>query len=135
MGKTIIMKLYIFVSMPTFRNAFWTTLFCCFAFFGLYAQPDSPKKSNGNFVVESYYKVKWGYADEFISLWKKNHFPLLKKALEKGDIFSIVAARPKFHSGEETRWDLRVTVVFKTAALAFDENLTEPYKKELFPDV
>jgi hypothetical protein len=90
--------------------------------------------SRDYFAIESYYKVKWGHADEFISLWKTNHYPLLKKALEKGDIISITASRPRFHSSEETRWDFRVTVVFKTAALAFDENLTEPYKKQLYPD-
>jgi len=90
--------------------------------------------SKDYFAIESYYKVKWGHADEFISLWKANHYPLLKKALEKGDIISITASRPRFHSGEETRWDFRVTVVFKTVALAFDENLTEPYKKQLYPD-
>jgi hypothetical protein len=86
------------------------------------------------FTVENYYRVKWGYADEFISLWKANHYPLLKKALEKGDIISISAAKPRYHSGEDTRWDFRVTLVFKTAALAFDETLTEPYKKQLYPD-
>jgi hypothetical protein len=100
---------------------------------------NSFSQSNGNpskdyFAIESYYKVKWGHADEFISLWKANHYPLLKKALEKGDIVSITASRPRFHSGEETRWDFRITVIFKTVALAFDENLTEPYKKLLYPD-
>ncbi|MBI1738789.1 MAG: hypothetical protein HYR58_06025, partial [Acidobacteria bacterium] len=34
------------------------------------------------FVVEYYYKAKWGYADEFIRLFKKNHFPLLQKEIE-----------------------------------------------------
>jgi hypothetical protein len=86
------------------------------------------------FTVENYYRVKWGYADEFIGLWKANHYPLLKKALEKGDVISISAAKPRYHSGEDTRWDFRVTLVFKTAALAFDETLTEPYKKQLYPD-
>jgi hypothetical protein len=90
--------------------------------------------SKDYFAIESYYKVKWGYAEEFISLWKKNHYPLLKKALEKGDVISITASRPRFHGGEDTRWDFRVTVVFKTVALAFDEDLTTPYKKELYPD-
>src|SRR5580704_18665593 len=90
--------------------------------------------SKDYFTIESYYKVKWGYAEEFISLWKKNHYPLLKKALEKGDIISIIASRPKFHSGEDTRWDLRVTVLFKNVQLAFDESLVDPYKKDLFPD-
>jgi hypothetical protein len=90
--------------------------------------------SKDYFTIESYYKVKWGYGEEFISLWKKNHYPLLKKALEKGDVISITASRPKFHGGEDTRWDFRVTVVFKTVALAFDEDLTTPYKKQLYPD-
>jgi hypothetical protein len=86
------------------------------------------------FTVEDYYRVKWGSADEFIALWKANHYPLLKKAQEKGDVISIKAESPRLHAGEDTRWDFRVTVVFRTAALAFDENLTAPYKKELYPD-
>jgi hypothetical protein len=90
--------------------------------------------SGDYFTIENYYKVKWGHADEFISLWKTNHYPLLKKAMEKGDIISVKASKPRYHSGEDTRWDFRVTIVFKTVALAFDENLTEPYKKQLYPD-
>jgi hypothetical protein len=90
--------------------------------------------SKDYFTIEGYYKVKWGHADEFISLWRANHYPLLKKAMEKGDIISITASKPRYHSSEETRWDFRVTIVFKTVALAFDENLTEPYKKQLYPD-
>ena len=47
------------------------------------------KASDESFIIENYYKVKWGYADEFINLWKTNHYPLLKKAIEKGDIISV----------------------------------------------
>lgn len=90
--------------------------------------------ANEYFAVEDYYRVKWGHADEFIALWKANHYPLLKKAQEKGDVISIKAETPRLHAGEDTRWDFRVTVVFRTAALAFDENLTAPYKKQLYPD-
>lgn len=86
------------------------------------------------FTIESYYKVKWGYADEFIRLWKTNHYPLLKKAQEHGDVIGIKAEKPRFHSGEETRWDFRVTVTFKNVEKAFDEELLTPYKKPLFPD-
>ena len=97
------------------------------------AQTGSPS-SNEYFIVENYYKVKWGFADEFIALWKANHYPLLKKAMENGDIISVTASKPKLHSGEDTRWDFRVTLVFKNAKSAFDENLTAPYKKQLYPD-
>jgi hypothetical protein len=87
------------------------------------------------FTVENYYKVKWGFSEEFISLWKKNHYPLLKMAKEKGDILSVIAEQPRLHSGEDTRWDFKVTIVFKNAALAFDANLTAPYKKLLYADL
>jgi hypothetical protein len=98
-----------------------------------YSQQSKP--SAEYFTIENYYKVKWGYAEEFISLWKANHYPLLKKALENGEIISITATEPIFHSGEDTRWDFRVTIVFKNVKTAFDANLTEPYKKQLYPDV
>ena len=86
------------------------------------------------FTIENYYKVKWGYAEEFLSLYKKNHYPLLKKALEKGDLISIAMEKPRQHSSEESRWDYRLTLVFKNMQAAFDPNLTEPYKKALYPD-
>jgi hypothetical protein len=95
----------------------------CFA-----QQKDEP------FTIENYYKVKWGFADEFIHLWKVNHYPLLKKAMDKGDIISVTAEKPKLHSGEDTRWDFKVTLVFKNIQAAFDPDLTTPYKKQLYPD-
>jgi len=93
------------------------------------------KKTEEPFTIENYYKVKWGYADEFISLWKKNHYPLLKKAREKGDILSVVAEVPIMHSGEDSRWDFKVIIVFKNVEMAFAAGLTTPYKKELYPDL
>ena len=88
-----------------------------------------------HFTVENYYKVKWGFAEEFIDLWKVNHYPLLKKAIEKKDIIGVVAEKPKLHSGEDTRWDFKVTLVFKDAKTAFDPQLTEPYKKLIYADL
>jgi len=85
-------------------------------------------------TIESYYKIKWGYADEFISLWKKNHYPLLKKLEEKGDIISMKAETPIIHSGEDTRWDFKVAITFRTEHLALDYSIVDPYKKELFTD-
>ena len=87
-----------------------------------------------HFTIENYYKVKWGFAEEFIELWKVNHYPLLKKAIEKGDIISVTAEKPKLHSGEDTRWDFKVILVFKNEKAAFDPDLTTPYKKQLYPD-
>lgn len=90
--------------------------------------------SKNYFTIENYYKVKWGFAEEFIELWKVNHYPLLKKAVEKGDIISVTAEKPKLHSGEDTRWDFKVRITFKDAKTAFHPDLTTPYKKQLYPD-
>ena len=90
---------------------------------------------NEYFTIENYYKVKWGYAEEFIELWKTNHYPLLKKAKEKGDIINVIAEKPKLHGGEDTRWDFKVILVFRNAKTAFDPDLTEPYKQSIYPNL
>ena len=85
-------------------------------------------------TIENYNKLTWGHATEFIDLWKKNHYPLLKKLLEKGDLLSIKAETPILHSGEDTRWDFKVTLTFKTEHLAMDYRIVDNFKKQLFPD-
>jgi hypothetical protein len=77
-----------------------------------YSKVSAQNNSKEYFTVENYYKVKWGFAEEFIHLWTVNHYPLLKKAMEKGDIISVTASKPKLHSSEDSRWDFRVNIVF-----------------------
>ena len=92
------------------------------------------QSSSRPLTIEGYYKVKWGYADEFIALWKKNHYPLLKKLQQKGDILSIRAETPVLHSSEDSRWDFKVAITFKDEHTALDYSIVDPFKKELYPD-
>ena len=97
-------------------------------------QPSSPGPPKP-FIVEYYYKVQWGYADEFITLFKKNHYPVLKKEIEMGRLLSVSAVKPRYHTTEDGRWDYRVTIVFKDAATANDPNFDEKALiQQLFPD-
>ena len=89
---------------------------------------------NRPFVVEYYYKVKWGYADEFITLFKKNHYPLLKKQVEMGRMLQVSAVAPRYHMTEDGRWDYRVTIVFKSAAVANDGFDEKALIQEMYPD-
>ena len=86
------------------------------------------------FVVEYYYKARWGYADEFIRLFKKNHYPVLKKEKELGRISSVTAASPKYHTTEDGRWDYRVTIVWRNVQVANDNFDSQALIKQLFPD-
>ena len=86
------------------------------------------------FVVEYYYKAKWGYADEFITLFRKNHYPLLKKQVEMGRMLKVSAVSPRYHTTEDGRWDYRVTIVFKNATVANDGFDEKALIKQLYPD-
>ena len=97
------------------------------------AQGQQTKPQDQPFVVEYYYKAKWGYADEFIRLFKKNHYPVLLKQVETGRMLSVTAVRPRYHSTEEGRWDYRVTIVFKNVAAAH-ESSEEAIIRQLYPD-
>ena len=95
------------------------------------------KPQDQPYVVEYYYKTKWGYADEFIRLFKKNHLPVLKKQIEAGRIVSVKIEKPRYHSTEDGRWDYRVTLVFKSAAAFHDPNASsneEAIIKQLYPN-
>src|SRR5579864_1306330 len=85
-------------------------------------------------VIEYYYKAKWGHAEEFISLFKKNHYLVLKKEMELGRILKVIAVTPRYHTTEDGRWDFRTTLIFKNAQIANDNFDSTPILKQLFPD-
>jgi hypothetical protein len=99
-----------------------------------YAQTPEPKTAGQPYIIEYYYKARWGYADEFIRVFKKNHYPVLRKQIETGRILSVTAVRPRYHSTEDGRWDYRVTIVFKDVVAAHDATGEEGIIKQLYPD-
>jgi hypothetical protein len=113
------------------RVVLWAVLFgLCVSKIPAAAQAPSDKP----FVVEYYYKAKWGYAEEFLRLFKKNHYPLLKKQVEMGRMVKVWMDTPRYHATEDGRWDYRVTIVFKNSSAANDPFDEDAMKKELWPD-
>jgi hypothetical protein len=91
--------------------------------------PDQP------YTMEYYYKVQWGHQQEFLQLFLKNHYPLLKKMVESGRMLSVKIETPANHMTEESRWDYRVTIRFKNSTLATTANPDEARViKGLWPD-
>jgi hypothetical protein len=101
---------------------------------GFASAQTAPSTSGQPFVVEYYYKAKWGHADEFLKLFKKNHYPLLKKEVEMGRMLKVSLDQPRYHTTEDGRWDYRVTIVFKNATVANEAFDEDALKKQLFPD-
>ena len=93
------------------------------------AAPDQP------YTVEYYYKVQWGHQQEFLQLFLKNHYPLLRKVVESGRMISVKIETPANHMPEEERWDYRVTIRFKNSTVATTTNPDEArLMKQLWPD-
>lgn len=86
------------------------------------------------FIVEYYYKTKWGGFEEFKALFRKNHYPVLMKEKALGRIVDVSIVYPTYHGTEDGRWDMRVTIVFKDAATAFAPFDNSAILKELYPN-
>ena len=113
------------------KNALKAALYVCLMLTigqTVFAQSQQP------YVVEYYYKTKWGYTDEFLTLFKKNHLPVLKKQVESGRILNVKIEKPRYHATEEGRWDFRVTLTFKSAAAFHEPSPEEAIVKQLYPD-
>src|SRR5215471_1651328 len=116
------------------RTLSMITLFLASGFVSAPQASAQEARQDQPYVVEYYYKAKWGYADEFIQLFKKNHYPVLKKEKEMGRILQVSAVAPKYHTTEDGRWDYRVTIVWKNVEVAHDGFDSQSIIKQLFPD-
>jgi hypothetical protein len=117
------------------RNLFLTLLLA------LSARPmpaqGAPPQGGANqpYTLEYYYKVQWGRQQEFLQLFLKNHYPLLKKNIESGRMLSVKIETPANHMTEEARWDYRVTIRFKNSTAATTANPDEERMiQQLWPD-
>ena len=80
-------------------------------------------------------KRPWGHQQEFLQLFLKNHYPLLKKIAESGRILSVRIETPSNHMTEDARWDYRVTIRYKNSTVATTANPDEDRLiKQLWPD-
>ena len=102
----------------------------------LMAQGAPPQSSAGApYTIEYYYKCQWGHQQEFLDLFLKNHWPLLKKIQSTGRIVSLKIESPAYHTMEDERWDYRVTIVYRNSTVATSSNPDEEaFIKELWPD-
>jgi hypothetical protein len=121
------------------RKVLMTVLFAVLVLISassLRAQGAPPQGATGQpYTVEYYYKLQWGHQQEFLDLFLKNHYPLLKKQLAAGRLIGLKIETPAYHTTEDGRWDYRVTITYKNSTLATTANPDEPRLiQELWPD-
>jgi hypothetical protein len=123
------------LSGGSMRNTLFALLLSVFAP-ALLAQGAPPQAAADQpYNMEYYYKVQWGHQQEFLQLFLKNHYPLLKKGVESGRMISVRIETPANHMTEDARWDYRVTIKYKNSTVATTANPEEESLiKQLWPD-
>ena len=58
-----------------------------------------------------FYTVKWGSQDEFLDLFQKNHYPLLKAQQQAGRFVSVRTWVPQYHGDGRADWTFVVELV------------------------
>ncbi len=128
------------------RRNFWRAslvllagLVCSIAVATRFARAQTPPASSMEkdqpYEVEYYYKARWGYAEEWLRLFKKNHLPVLRALKEQGRIVELEMERPRYHATEDGRWDYRVTITWKNFAASSAPPAEERIlQQKLFPD-
>jgi hypothetical protein len=91
--------------------------------------------ANAPYTIEYYYKTQWGHQQEFLDLFLKNHFPLLRKIQQTGRITALKIETPANHMTEDARWDYRVTITYKNSTVATTADPDEEgLIRRLYPD-
>ena len=85
--------------------------------------------------VAYYYKVRWGFQQEFERLFLKNHYPLLSAQEKEGNrITSVNLYRPTFHGEGRSDWTFLVVITYANWAALGSPSGEEALARKLFPD-
>ena len=84
-------------------------------------------------VIAYFYRTRWGAHDEFVELFDRNHWPILREQLAEGRFLSVEASTPRFHGDGRADWDFMVTITYRDWA-AVEAHSDAAIAARLFPD-
>jgi hypothetical protein len=89
--------------------------------------------AGGPVTIAYFYRTRWGAHDEFVALFDRNHWPILREQLAEGRFLAVGASKPRFHGDGRADWDFLVTITYRdwTAVEAHSES---EIAARLFPD-
>ena len=82
-------------------------------------------------IVEWVYATKWGYFDDWYTIFKKYQIAILDEEKKEGIVTKYIVQKGGGHVGESERWDLRVLIYYRDANYRAE---ARGITKKLFPD-
>ena len=81
-----------------------------------------------------FYRVKWGFQDEFVDLFAKNHYPVLWEEMKTGRITSVRTFVPTYHGDGRADWTFAVAIAYKDTAAMMGPSGEDEIVRRLYPD-
>jgi hypothetical protein len=88
-----------------------------------------PERTNWYF-----YRVKWGYQDEFVALFAKNHLPVLREEMKTGRIKDVRTYVPTYHGDGRADWTFAVAITYRDAAAMAGPSDDAAIVQRLYPN-
>jgi hypothetical protein len=82
--------------------------------------------------VAYYYKVRWGFQQEFERLFLRNHYPVLMEMKQRGRVQDVRLFRPTYHLKDD--WTFLVVITYPSWAALGSPSDEEAITKKLYPD-
>lgn len=99
---------------------------------GLGAQAPARQAAGEPKTIWYFYTVKWGFQEEFLDLFQRNHYPLLKAREKAGQYLSVKTFVPEFHGDGRADWTFAVELVVPPNAPTTPTN--EEFIAKMYPD-
>ncbi len=96
--------------------------------------PASASPSEDPVTVAYYYKVKWGFQNEFVELFMKNHYPVLLEQVKSGRFLKVDVFAPKFHGDGRSDWTFLNIIVYRNWRVLDEGRLEAEVIQRMYPD-
>jgi hypothetical protein len=96
--------------------------------------PAQQSGANAQKTVWYFYRVKWGFQDEFQTLLARNHLPVLREEMKAGRIVGLKTYVPTYHGDGRADWTFAVAITYKDMAAMVGPSGEEEIQKRLYPD-
>ena len=92
-----------------------------------------PSPAARGITVAYFYRARWGAVDEFLELFERNHWPILREQLAEGRFLDVRVSTPRFHGDGRADWNVLVTITYRDWA-AMEAHSEAEIAARLFPD-
>lgn len=96
--------------------------------------PAAQSASRAERITWYFYRVKWGYQDEFVALFQKNHYPILKEQVKSGRLKDVRTYVPTYHGDGRADWTFAVALTWRDVNAMVTPGNDDEIARRLYPD-